>query len=96
MSTFFQPSALNQKHVDMLGLSGKSALGAVATGLMVNNPQEMSRVTRLLNDMVRLCVCIWVCVYIYIHIYIYTYICTCICTYINIYIYTYSHVYNEF
>ena len=37
---------------DMLGTAGKSALGAVATGLMVNNPQEMSRVTRLLFDMV--------------------------------------------
>lgn len=36
----------------MLGGAGKSAVGAVATGLMVNNPQEMSRVTRLLYDMV--------------------------------------------
>lgn len=40
------------KAADMLGGAGKSALGAVATGLMVNNPQEMSRVTRLLYDMV--------------------------------------------
>ena len=37
---------------DMLGGAGQNALGAVATGLMVNNPQEMSRVTRLLVDMV--------------------------------------------
>ena len=36
----------------MLGGAGRNALGAVATGLMVNNPQEMSRVTRLLFDMV--------------------------------------------
>ena len=36
----------------MVAQAGKSALGAVATGLMVNNPQEMSRVTRLLFDMV--------------------------------------------
>jgi hypothetical protein len=39
---------------DMLGGAGRNALGAVATGLMVNNPQEMSRVTRLLVDMVPL------------------------------------------
>jgi len=31
---------------------GRHALSAVATGLAVNNPQEMSRVSRLLNDMV--------------------------------------------
>jgi hypothetical protein len=30
---------------------GRHALSAVATGLAVNNPQEMSRVSRLLKDM---------------------------------------------
>ena len=36
---------------DMLGSAGKSALGAVATGLLVSSPKQMSRVSRLLGDM---------------------------------------------
>ena len=56
MKTFFSstrdPHNINGGAGDMLGGAGRNALGAVATGLMVNNPQEMSRVTRLLFDMV--------------------------------------------
>ena len=38
---------------DMLSDAGRSAIGAVATGLIVSNPQQLSRVAQLLDDMVQ-------------------------------------------